>query len=527
MSWANQRIASHDGLRLAMDVHLPPESTWPVPAVVTRTAYGRGVHLAEGRAWRAAGVAFVAQDVRGRYDSDGVWTPYRGERADGAALVDHLLGQPWCDGRIIAYGGSYSGYTAWTMAVERPEAVVGVISLGASLGLHRTKFTPNGILRLSEHIGWWLERADGRTSRAGLRETVLGEDPELLSTLPVADIGARTGVQLPHLDDAIALHETHGYDGDPPEAVTPRELASLTCATLHAGGWYDLLAPEVLQLWARAGAKVCPRPPRELVLGPWGHDLGMAGSTSTGVLEHGTASQLRWGAELVSWVRQVLLRTASSRARVFRVGTGTWVTTEEWPPARAGRRWYAGDGGVLTPEPTAPAAVPFQYDPLDPFPSYLPGHDRRATLARSDAARFRTDPLPADLVIDGVPTVDLSASTTAEGTDWIVRLAHHDLDGRLIELATGAATAPRTGVGQHRTELTPLSVRLPAGSRLMLEITSSDVPHLARHLGTGPDRLRSSCTVVGSQTIHAGPGTAITLPVAPQLPPARPPREPQ
>ncbi|MEU5048121.1 CocE/NonD family hydrolase, partial [Streptomyces griseorubiginosus] len=81
---ANERVPGWDGTPLALDLHLPPSDAWPVPAVVTRTPYGRSGHLAEGAGWRRRGFAYVVQDVRGRYDSDGTWKPYRNERGDGA-----------------------------------------------------------------------------------------------------------------------------------------------------------------------------------------------------------------------------------------------------------------------------------------------------------------------------------------------------------------------------------------------------------------------------------------------------------
>lgn len=513
MSALNRRLATHDGALLAHDAHLPDEATWPVPVVVTRTAYGRGVHLAEGRAWRRAGFAFVAQDVRGRHDSDGVWRPYRGERADGAALLDHVLAQPWCDGRVVAHGGSYSGYTAWAMAVERPAAVRAVISLGASLGLHRTKFTPGGILRLTEHVGWWLERADGRTSRPGLRETVFAEDPDLLAHLPVTAIADRTGVDLPHFTDALEEFAEFGVDGSPPESLTGAELRALDCAVLHAGGWYDLLAPEVVGLWRTVGSGVHPRPPRRLVLGPWEHDLGMAGRTRTGAMEHGPGSSLAWGREFLAFVGAALDGSLPSGARVFRTGARTWTSTPDWPPAGVPTAWFPAADGALEPRPPASAgAVEFAHDPHDPFPSVLPGADRAGTLDREDVARFTSAELTGPLTVEGVPEVDLVVTSSAVRTDWIVRLLQLDPDGVLTDLAVATTTTP--GGTQRRTvEFSPLAVEVGTGSRLVLEVTSSDFPHLARNPGTGQDRCRATVLASAVQRVLCGAGaTTLRMP---------------
>ncbi|GAA1829440.1 CocE/NonD family hydrolase [Pseudonocardia ailaonensis] len=502
VTWANLPMTGPGGVELVLDAHVPPPERWPVPVVVTRTPYGRSAHLAEGRGWRSRGFAFVVQDVRGRYDSAGTWQPYRHERADGAALVDWVCDQPWCDGRVAVLGGSYAGYTAWAMAVERPAAVTAVLSLGPSMGLHRTKYEPSGILRLAEHAGWWLERADSRTSREGMRQMVFAENPELLAHLPVSGIGGLLGAHLPHWGDALEMHP----DETPPDAVTEAEIRGLSAPSLHVGGWYDLLVDEVLAQYGQAGDAVSPRPRRDLVVGPWGHDLGMDGTTTVGAREHGSAARLPLGGLFTDWLRTALADpTGPGSTRVFVPGADRWRTTAQWPPVAGPRRcWHLGAAGGLHPAAPGTGAVSFEHDPAVPFPSTLPAADRSGLLDRSDAARFTSTPLAAPLRIDGAGLADLWVSTTAAGADWIVRLCELHPDGRLLEITRG--TAVTTGGGPHRVRISlgAMAFLVPAGTRLVLEVTGSDFPFLARNLGTGEDRHHGTRTAAGTQTIHIG-----------------------
>ncbi|MBV8542209.1 MAG: CocE/NonD family hydrolase [Pseudonocardiales bacterium] len=112
----NLRLTVPDGTALATDVYLPEPQHLPAPTVITRTPYGKMTHLREGIGWARHGFAYVTQDVRGRYDSDGHWVPYQGERRDGHTTLDWVLRRPWCDGRLIAAGASYAAYTAWALA---------------------------------------------------------------------------------------------------------------------------------------------------------------------------------------------------------------------------------------------------------------------------------------------------------------------------------------------------------------------------------------------------------------------------
>lgn len=509
---ANLRVPGPDGTALATDVHLPPSED-PVPVVVTRTAYDRSAHLAEGLGWARHGYGYVVQDVRGRYDSDGTWEPYRHERADGAALVDWVGAQPWCDGRLVALGGSYSGYTAWSLAAERPQQVRAVISLGPAMGLSRVKYDRSGILRLAEHATWWLERAEARTSRTGIAAAMFAAHPALLDELPVAALPARMWARLDRWHDAI----TEGPGHTAPEAVTDQELARLPAAALHIGGWYDLLLGETLHHWDTAGADLIPRPTRALLVGPWEHDLLWSPSTVVGDREHGAASRVAPGPLLLDWISHVLHpRASSSEASVFVLGANQWWTGTQWPPATSPQTWFTHAGGCLTPQPPdAPGRDGYQYDPTDPYPSADPAGDRRTLAARTDAVRYTSQPLSRPLTIAGTATVTLYADTSATSTDFVVRLLECVPDGRIQALVQGAV---HTGHGTHspyRLDLDAIAATLAAGSRLRLEVTSSDFPFLARNLNTGADRYRSAATAVADQTVHSGPDTptSVTLPV--------------
>ncbi|MBB4915961.1 CocE/NonD family hydrolase [Streptosporangium saharense] len=541
MNRFNLRLPGWDGTPLALDVHLPEPSLWPVPTVVTRTPYGRGRHLAEGAGWVRRGFGYVVQDVRGRYDSDGVWECYRNERGDGAALADWIAAQEWSDGRLVGYGGSYGGYTAWALAVERPELVPAVVSMGPSMALHRTKFE-DGVLRLAEHAAWWLERADSRTSRDGLAALLLGgEGGGALAHLPVTDLPERLGARLPGWAGVVLRGPGHR----PAEEITEEELAALPTAGLHVGGWYDLLADETLLHWRTVGAARTPRPPQRLIMGPWGHDLAFTGRTRHIDREHGPQALLDLGAAQVTWIRACLAGEDPGPDLVLPVGGTAWspwpTTTREHvlhahPEGRPDEGTVTGLFGKLEEVPgdgpgfggTTPDEVPgggspfaglkafpanelfggrldevpgdgpcgvFVYDPADPCPSLAPGTDRRFLDGRPDVLRFSTPPLTAPLSFTSA-AVHLDVTASAPGADWIVRLAEHTADGRVFELARGRAA------GSGRLALSPVWASLPVGSRLRLEITGSDFPRLARSLGTGADRYTTTATAPVRQRVR-------------------------
>jgi putative CocE/NonD family hydrolase len=498
-------LRASDGTVLVHDAHVPDgagvEGSPGVPCVVTRTPYGRSRHLEEGRAWRERGLAYVVQDVRGRHDSSGTWAPYRGERADGAALVDWILAQPWSDGRVVAYGGSYSGYTAWAMAVERPVAVRAVVSLGPSMSLARTKFGGGGILRLAEHASWWLERGDARTSRDGLAALVFRERPGILRHLPVVDLPRALGAHLPSWRRIVE----DGPGAVTGEEITADELAALPAASLHVGGWHDLLLPETLEHHRVAGSAV-PGTPSHLLLGPWEHDLAGSASGRVGDLDHGADAVIPWGRMLVDWIRDALDGALPPRRAEVHVRGSGWERHDDWPPPHAPTRveWTAGG------EPS------FVHDPRDPRPSRHPGVDRRALRSRPDAVRASTDPLAAPLRLTGEVAVELTSASGAPGVDWIARLLACAPDGSEQELAVGETTV----AGPHdalrvAVPLGPVAVLVPAGTTLVLELAGADAPRLARNLG-GPPTER--CTSTIQEPVRQGVRVDTSTPLALVLP---------
>lgn len=112
-----------DGTVLRADVYRPPgEGPWPV--LLARTPYGKqdpGV-LAQLDPPRAAarGHLVVVQDCRGRFRSEGEWTPLAHEADDGYDTVRWAARLPGADGRVCMYGPSYLGHTQWAAAGAAP-----------------------------------------------------------------------------------------------------------------------------------------------------------------------------------------------------------------------------------------------------------------------------------------------------------------------------------------------------------------------------------------------------------------------
>lgn len=489
-------VAARDGVGLATDVYRPAVAH-PVPTVLIRTPYGKLDHLQDGLGWARHGFACVVQDVRGRHESEGVWHPYLQERCDGADTVAWLASQPWSDGRVVTCGASYAAFTAWAGAVVAPENVYAVISAVPAMGLRDVKLEPAGMLRLAEHVLWWVRYAECRTARPRLSKAMLSAEPDLMHHLPLADIGSRVWANVPGWLEVLEP----GCDA---EAVTDHELAGLVVPTLHLGGWYDLLLLSTLHHWQVAGRDVVPRAPRALVIGPWPHQLTASG-TALGDRRFGASSRLHLGTLQAQWAGWALGYEAAaepSPVRVFVVGENRWVTPPDWPPPdREELVLYAAPEARLEPRPCSPrGSEGFSYDPAEPFPSLPTLADRADLDRRGDVVRFTSGPLAEDIVIAGTPAVVLHVSTDCPSTDFVVHLDEVTPDGQVLPIARGctvvndaASASSSTGDGVRcEFPMTPTATAVSCGHRLRIEVTSSDFPDLARNLNTGHSAIAAS-----------------------------------
>jgi putative CocE/NonD family hydrolase len=161
-----------DGVRLAVDVHLPDHRAGErLPTILRQTRYYRGIafnepfrrlpiqwlidHAALTRdRFVANGFAWVDVCVRGSGASFGQrpcpWSPE--ETADGKDLVDWIVRQPWSDGKVGATGVSYDGTTAEMLLVNRHPNVLAAAPRFSLYDTFADVAFPGGI-----HLAWFTE----------------------------------------------------------------------------------------------------------------------------------------------------------------------------------------------------------------------------------------------------------------------------------------------------------------------------------------------------------------------------------
>jgi putative CocE/NonD family hydrolase len=117
-------VATPDGARIDTLVVRPKASAQPLTALLEFTIYADPpVSMARAAKMAAHGYVGVTSYSRGKGRSPDTPVAYRHDGDDARAVIDWIARQPWSDGRVGMYSGSYNAFTQWSAAKRLPEAL--------------------------------------------------------------------------------------------------------------------------------------------------------------------------------------------------------------------------------------------------------------------------------------------------------------------------------------------------------------------------------------------------------------------
>jgi hypothetical protein len=505
---SNIRIPMRDGVRLSANVFRPSQ-TGEFPVVLQRTPYGKVASITPGiRAFLDAGYAVVSQDVRGRNGSEGRFGPITQETPDGERTIAWIAAQPWCDGNIGMFGGSYVGIVQWRAALSgHPTLKVIAPSVAGSDDYFDRFYSPGGAFKLGHRLRWISENFKAPGAPTADFYTLVRHLPLLTSDL------AAVGAPVPLLRDVLA-HPS--YDPFWESQSIHRNAARLKIPALIVTGWYDNFVEGDIAMFSALRENGVPA---RLVVGPFGHDLSPRMPDAT------------WGAEASVPIRQAEIewfdrflkpskQPPVSGVRYFVTGANEWRESAAWPPG--------GSNPVevrLTTRKDEPKSA-YTYDPSSPVPT-LGGavccnagvfpwgpRDQRLAEVRKDVLVFTSEPLEKPLEIAGSVMAVLWVSTSAPDTDFTVKLTDVSPDGASRILSDGilrlryrhgvqrVAPYKPGAVERIRISAGVAAHRFLPGHRIRISVSSSNFPRFDRNLNTGRPNASETATVRARQTLY-------------------------
>ncbi len=534
-------VEMRDGIKLVTDVYLPP-GRGPFPVIMTRLPYGtktdNAYQPAIGHFFAENGFAYIAQNVRGRFGSEGTFTAYTDDHEirDAYDTVDWIVSQEWSNGIVGVMGESNYGFTALSAAASGHSAIKAISA--ANITLAREKQVLDGAYPLQASRLWTLDMDDAENGE--YQDT----DQIDLYHLPLITMGEAYG-----LGDVLWRERINGYldESSAKRAKALEDYEKIRVPVLHFGGWYDTFTRGSIAIWE--GVKLysgdADASDRQwLIMGPWDHasmSMHLSGATvptNIGRRDVGTQAISTYGDTLLEFFTYFLKRENNGfidlpRVQYFNLGENDWRYSEQWPPKGSRLRSLflhsegnagSADGGLLDfVPPREEPADSYAYDPRDPVTiikdtdvwsraAALP--DRAELLGRDDVLTYETGALLNDMDITGPISVEIYASSSVTDTDFTAALVDVYPDGYSLLIQEGILRASFRDKDAEPSPIEPgeiytftidlwaTSYTLPAGHKLRVEISSSNFPRFARNLNNGETFGISDQIKIAEQTIY-------------------------
>jgi predicted acyl esterase len=511
-------VRMRDGVRLATDVYLP-ETEGPVPVVLTRMPYDKSGQMVRvdviSRAYTERGYAFVAQDTRGKFRSEGETAPWVNEATDGSDTLDWIVDQQWCNGRVGMEGLSYVGYTQWAALSTNHPALRAIAPRGTNTNLGAAHLTP-GEPEWTFHFLYQIDfyAANDRWEPDGPYDWSYRPLITVFEAI-VDELGHRPPVMETYLSTQAPLRRFP--EGHP--------LQAKPIPVLLSQGWYDLYTTaSALRDYQQLIANPAWRPFVHLRLGPHDHDdVRLEDLPRPAGEMPGPEQILAWLELELRFFDRYLKQDAAveppAPVQYQLAHSDKLHTAQMWPPRKARRRVLhltkaaAGgrdrlsvqaDDGVTTREwvHNPDDLVPTAHEWWSLFLTENP--DYRQTAARPDVLAFWGEPRSESLALAGPATLFATVQTTGPSMDLFAFLLDVEPDGALRFISRGqrrlAAPAP-----------TPLELIvgdpgyvLRAGHGLLLMLCSSDYPDFIPLTGTRERWWFATATRTTTQTLEIG-----------------------
>lgn len=567
----SRMIPMRDGIQLEAWIFKPSHLKGRAPAVLTLTQYDiDGGRRGSIPTYTRRGYVFVQVYVRGRGRSGGVKSDNLGLQVgrDGYDVVEWIAAQPWCDGHVVMYGGSFVGMTQWRTAAQRPP--------------HLASISPYAPI----YPGWDVPNTNGIPQ--AWSAVILGyTSGRSLNTGFTANQSYWAGKMLEQyaafrpfreLDDAIGIAQDdwwmtddHGerlsfmkiwldHVGD--EAFNlgaePRaeDYARMNFPVLTATGYFDDDQPGTLRYYRGnvAHAPAAAASEHYLVIGPWDHSGTQRPTKEIEGLAIPDAAVIDMDALHADWYDWVLGRRPKpaflhDRVAYFMMGADEWRYAKTLESASSGKNLtlYLSDAegtprdlyhsGLLSQTPAAQEPPALIFDDPHELPElevarYAENEDLKSQFRglQKRAINFHSAPFARDTEVAGQMRLRLLMEADAPDFDLWAQVLMVLPDGSTVKLGEDIRRARFRNSVFKQELLQPNQIvempfefywmarRIPAGARLRLTIAPLNSPHFQKNYNTGgrigyekPEDIRVANVKIFHDAEHA---SELILPLA-------------
>jgi putative CocE/NonD family hydrolase len=441
------------------------------------------------------GYAYVVQNERGHFFSEGNYDILGAPRTDGTDMLDWLKSQSWTNGKVGTTGcSSTAEYQMAIAAMGHPAyAAMNIQSFGAGVGRVGSYYEQGNWYRGGAVQMLFITWIYGEQNQVRPMFPANTSQEDLIRASKAFDLAQQAPPvdwskalwHLPEQDILKAVDAPHGIYADAMPVPTGGRMIQRTPndPAWYKGGlyhddmplslpglwfmtWYDVSMGPNLELYNHVRKTAKPEIADEqwVIIAPVGHCAYTRATEDTIVGERSMGDARLDYQEITYGFFDRFLKGEKSpkidsmpKVTYFTMGTNKWQTSETWPPAGAQTMTFylssagranslTGDGALVTSAPATDKPDSFTYDPMNPVPSYggnvcctgtavqAGAFDQRKMEARNDILVYTSEPFKEGTELSGPITPTLHVSSDAKDTDFTVKVLDVYPDGRAYNL---------------------------------------------------------------------------------------------
>jgi putative CocE/NonD family hydrolase len=500
------QIKTRDGATLVALVVRPRRLTGRQPAALFFSIYTEHV---EQQAFISAahGYIGVVAFSRGKRGSTDAIVPYEREVTDVPGAIDWIARQPWSDGRVGMYGGSYCGFTQWAAVKHLPKALKTIVPYVAAIPGQGLPMENN--VFLNSNYGWPFYVTNGP-----LDDDKVYDDPVRWNALPgkwfesgrpFREIDQVDGTPNPWLQRWLSHPSYDPYW----QAMVPygRDFAKLDIPILTVTGYYDDGQISALRYFLEH-TRLDGNAHHYLLIGPYDH-LG-AQRRPRAVLRGyalDPVAIIDTTAITFQWFDHVfrggpMPGLIADRVNYEVMGANVWRHAPSLSKTGELLKLYLANH-KLSPHKASTGFIAQQVDLADRKTEnneYYPAPILHDSLDDGHGVVFEGDPLPEAISVDGLFKGSLRASINKKDFDLGVELYEKTPEGKYFSLSyyLGRASYARDLTARRllkpgAVETIPfvrtrfVSKQLSKGSRLVVVLNVNKNAFAQVNMGTGRD----------------------------------------
>lgn len=457
-------VSMRDGIKLHTTIYSPKDTSKKYPILMMRTPYscrpyGEGEFkskLGPNKYLMEEGNIMVYQDVRGRWNSEGVYDNMRAyipnktdnqtdEASDTYDTIEWLVNNVENNnGNVGTYGISYPGFYATYSLLDSHPALKAVSPQACIGDFFFDDFIHNGAYLLS----YWRATSvfgymkDKPTTEAWYEFPDVGTEDQyqfFVDNMPLNKLNKfydSTNVFMEQLKTHVTYDEFWKSRG------IIQHLKNIKPATMVVGGFFDaedLYGPFNTYKSIEKNSDNY----NTIVFGPWSHgDWARKNDRQViGNIHFGDSISEYFQKNIETKFFNHFLKgdgnkeTGLAEAHMFNTGTKQWQSFETWPPQTTTKQsYFMQPDERLTQQPNRMIATSdFVSNPKKPVPYtedikvvFTPRKfmtdDQRFASRRPDVLTFETEVLENEITLAGDILAKLNVSTTGTAADWIVKV---------------------------------------------------------------------------------------------------------